>query len=224
MAGIQSFISTPRRKLLLALLCSSLFSLALLEARVYFSGSWHYLFLQWNLFLAVLPLLFSSLLLVVEKRMSARLLIGGLMILWLAFFPNAPYILTDLFHLRPRQQVPLWFDLLLLLSFAWNGLLMGFLSLRDMQLLVEKWFGRLKGWLFALGAMTLASFGIYLGRYLRWNSWDVLAEPQLLLMDIADRLINPLAHPRTYGFTIAFSIFLIFSYIMLNQFSRLNSR
>ena len=219
----KTLLATPRNQLLLLTAIGSLFCLGLLYARIYATGAEQYLFLRWNLFLAVLPLVISSMLLKIEagrKGILATILIG----LWLAFFPNAPYILTDLFHLRPRQGVPLWFDLALLLSFAGNGLLMGFLSLRDVQVVIEKWFGRAVGWLASFGSLALASFGIYLGRYLRWNSWDVLVEPQLLLADIADRLIDPFAHPRTYGVTILFTVLLAIAYLTMVQLSRVNSR
>ena len=60
--------------------------------------------------------------------------------------------------------------------------------------------------------LFLGSFGIYLGRYLGWNSWDILQEPFKLFYDIGDRLINPFHHPRTWGMTIFMFLFLSMIY------------
>jgi uncharacterized membrane protein len=119
--------------------------------------------------------------------------------------------------LRP-VIVPLWYDLLLLLSFAWTSLMFGFVSLSDMQQLVKQRFNATTGWLFACAALLLGSFGIYLGRFLRWNSWDVLTQPQQLAWDILERVGNPLAHVGAYGFTVLLTAFLLLAYLMLQYF------
>jgi uncharacterized membrane protein len=119
--------------------------------------------------------------------------------------------------LRP-VTVPLWYDLLLLLSFAWTSLMFGFVSLSDMQQLVRQRFNVTTGWLFACAALALGSFGIYLGRFLRWNSWDILTEPQKLVSDILEPLLNPLDHIGTYGFTVLLTAFLLLAYLMLQYF------
>jgi uncharacterized membrane protein len=144
--------------------------------------------------------------------------------IWLCFFPNAPYILTDLFHLRPRTGVPYWYDLALILFFAWNGLMLGFASMMDIQAVFTSRFHTAVGWIISIGSLLLAGFGIYLGRYLRWNSWDVVSAPTELLNDIAARILNPLAHPHAYGVTILFSTFLLLGYILLLQFSKVYTR
>lgn len=187
---------------------SILLSLVLLYTRVELSGTRTYMFLIWNLFLAAMPLFFSSLLLGAEKVTRSKIIFGGLLVSWLLFFPNAPYILTDLFHLRKRVNIPLWFDLVLLFSFAWNGLVLGFMSLKQIHGVVQKRMGVVAGWICVISALGLSSFGIYLGRYLRWNSWDILAQPQGLLIDIADRVLNPMSHPKTFGVTLLFTAFL----------------
>jgi uncharacterized membrane protein len=127
---------------------------------------------------------------------------------WLLFFPNAPYILTDLFHLRIITQVPIWFDLILILSYAWTGLLFGFMSLWD----IEQAMGTMirKQWIpfISTGLLFLGSFGVYLGRYLRWNSWDIIRDPFGLLHDIGDRFIFPSDYAKTWGMTIFMGLFL----------------
>ncbi|MDR3226533.1 MAG: DUF1361 domain-containing protein, partial [Prevotellaceae bacterium] len=127
---------------------------------------------------------------------------------WLVFFPNAPYILTDLFHLNQKTSVPIWFDLILILSFAWTGLLFGFLSLLDIEHLLSKYFKQKYISIISTTLLFLGSFGIYIGRYLRWNSWDIITEPFKLIYDISDRIINPLSHTRTWGMTIIMGLFL----------------
>jgi uncharacterized membrane protein len=210
-----------RYSLMLATGASIGFCCLLLLARVVHTGSWRYVFLVWNLFLASIPYFIASRLHARQDGVSAPALALWLTA-WLLFFPNAPYIITDLFHLVPRE-VPLWFDLLLLVSFAWNGLMLGFFSLIDAQEIVSRRFGEAKGWLFSAASIVLCSFGIYLGRYLRWNSWDVLSNPLLLLRDIAEPLLHPSAHLQTYGLTFSFSGFLFFSYYMLRQLTSMHS-
>jgi uncharacterized membrane protein len=131
-----------------------------------------------------------------------------LSVAWLLFFPNAPYILTDLFHLRLKTAMPVWFDLVLILSFAWTGLLFGFLSLWDIERLWSQSVRKTYVTFLSTGLLFAGSFGIYIGRYLRWNSWDAIPEPFNLIYDIGERIINPFAHPRTWGMTLLMGLFL----------------
>lgn len=111
--------------------------------------------------------------------------------------------------------MPVWYDLILILSYAFNGLFLGFISLMYVENFLQKKYSKRIGWPVTFVAIFLASFGIYLGRYLRWNSWDIISNPLGLIVDIFDRVINPLAHARTYGMTILFFILLSFIYLML---------
>ena len=195
-----------RRTLLIAALlawCASLMAL-----RIVRTGTLMYAFLGWNLFLALVPLAASEVL-VRAKRTGSQLCSLGL---WLLFLPNAPYILTDLLHLRARPPVPLWFDLALLLSCAGTGLLLAFESVADVQAFMTRRFGDLVGWSVAIASLVLSAFGIYLGRFLRWNSWDVVANPAALIADVAQRIVNPLAHTRTTGVTVIFGVLLTLGY------------
>jgi uncharacterized membrane protein len=205
---------TERFKLHALLFASAALGVAMVFVRIHFSGTLSYTFLFWNLFLAVIPFGISSLLV---RFKTPAFVFYPFAVLWLLFFPNAPYVLTDLLHLRP-VIVPLWYDLLLLLSFAWTSLMFGFVSLSDMQQLIRQRFNAATGWLFACAALLLGSFGIYLGRFLRWNSWDVLTEPQQLAGDILERVVNPLAHVGAYGFTVLLTAFLLLAYLMLQYF------
>ncbi|GAA4349234.1 DUF1361 domain-containing protein [Hymenobacter saemangeumensis] len=203
--------SRQRLSLLFSLAASVGLSLLLIVGRVILSGNGKFLFLAWNLFLALIPFGLSTLLGVSKAPLKGRLLLPvGLA--WLLFFPNAPYILTDLFHLRARPGVPLWYDLALILSCAWNGLMLAYASLTDMQHLVNRRFGFWAGWAFAGAALMLSSFGIYLGRYLRFNSWDVLTNPLTLFYDIISRLLHPFSYPGTWGVTVVFGLLLLMGY------------
>lgn len=134
---------------------------------------------------------------------------------WLLFFPNAMYLVTDLFHLKMRLPVPKWFDMLILFSAAWNGMYLGFKSLTIIQGIFEKMFNRLTSNLLAMGCLFLAGYGIFLGRYLRFNSWDVLSNPFSLMADIAEHLIKPHHHLFMYGFVLLFGSFMCLVYFAL---------
>src|SRR5262249_32407775 len=137
---------------------------------------------------------------------------------------NSTYIITDLYHLTNINGMPLWYDALLLFTAAFTGLAMGFISLQLMeiqwrQIWRKKYFSKLstKGrWRFRAVCIViiffLTGFGIYLGRVLRWNSWDVVTNPHELASDIALRVINPFDHRYTWGFTVAYAGVLFFLY------------
>jgi uncharacterized membrane protein len=204
-------LTRARLTLIFILAASVSLSILLVVGRVVLSGEGRFLFLIWNLFLALIPFGLSTLLGLAKGPLRARLLlpIGAI---WLLFFPNAPYILTDLFHLRTRVGIPLWYDLALILSCAWNGLMLAYASLSDMQQLVQQRLGFWAGWGFAAAALLLSSFGIYLGRYLRFNSWDVLTNPLTLFYDIVNRVLHPFSHLGTWGVTVIFGVFLLLGY------------
>jgi uncharacterized membrane protein len=208
---ISSLALRRRLPLFFVLALSLGLSFVLIGGRVLLTGRLQFLFLLWNLFLAAIPFCLSAALVLAARppRALLLLLVGAA---WLLFFPNAPYLVTDLFHLEPRQGVPYWYDLALILSCAWNGLMLAYASLLDMHTLVQRRLGIGAGWAFVTVALLLSSFGIYLGRYLRFNSWDVLANPLTLFYDILHRLINPLSHPRTWGVTVVFGVFLLIGY------------
>ncbi len=194
------------------MIVSSVMSLLLLYFRIQWSGSLNYIFLVWNLFLAWIPFLCSLVLTNYDKRSGSKLQIGFLFCLWLIFFPNSPYILTDLFHLHLRTDVPIWYDLVLILCFAWNGLLLGFASLFEIQKFLKSRLSPITLKLFIGLLMLLCGFGIYLGRFPRYNSWDILTNPIELFSDIFNMLLHPLQNTQMIGVTFFFSVFLIVTY------------
>jgi uncharacterized membrane protein len=116
--------------------------------------------------------------------------------------------------------VPLWYDVLLLLLFAWNGLLLGFVSLRIVQRAVSRRAGTAWGWVTVVLVLGLSGFGVSIGRFERWNSWDLFSRPAALLADVAGRLFNPLAHPRTTAVTVLFAGFLLLAYVTMLALAR----
>ena len=208
--------------LLAILILSSGLSAAMLVARVWYSGTITYVFLQWNLFLAWVPLFCALGLWALQRsRIPGANVLGGITFLcWLLFFPNAPYIVTDFLHLTERNRVPLWYDLLLIFSYAWNGLVVGFTSLWIVQAVIAQRWGQWLSWLIVAGTLAVSGFGIYLGRFLRWNSWDLLTNPHLLASDIFHQISNPLAHPRTVVMTVLFSSFLTLAYLTFSLLGR----
>jgi len=205
-----------------ALLCgATMISIVLFRVRTILSGSTTYAFLVWNIFLAWIPLgLAHTATAFAWKRKYIILSVPCAAILWLIFFPNAPYILTDLQHLGyPKPGVPVWFDVLLIIWFAWTGLLLGMVSLLLMQDIVRREFGRISGWLFVCAVGLLASLGIYIGRFLRWNSWDLFFNPLVRLTEF----LQYASHPSLQAivFISVFSTFFIFFYVTTYAFGLL---
>ncbi len=203
---------SPRQatRVLLALALVSGVSVALVAGRFVRSHPFAYLNLIWNLFLAWLPLGFAFL--AGGFRASRRRFLGCLL-LWLLFLPNSPYLVTDLVHLKPRPPVPLWFDILLVQSFVLTGLLLGFLAVYLMHRLVSHSFGWRTGWIFTCATLGLTGFGIYLGRFERWNSWDVFFSPFALSSYICDVIVHPRANKTAVVFSMLCGAFLVLTYL-----------
>src|SRR5579859_1051914 len=157
----------------IALILASGVSLGLVAARILWTGRWQYAFLPWNLFLAWLPLAFALMACdAFQSGTSRNWRFWGYASAWLLFFPNAPYIFTDIIHLTARGFGHFWIDLVLVLLCAMTGLVLGFVSLFLMQSVVRRRLGQAASWMFIAIVAGLSGFGIYLGRFLRFNSWD----------------------------------------------------
>ena len=206
------------------LILSSLMACAFLIFRFFYSSSYNYSNLLWNLFLAWLPYIFSVLASSTYRNKPKHWwLITFLGILWLVFFPNAPYIVTDFYYLDPRPPVPLWFDISLIALFAFTGCFLAIASLRSIHIIIERVVGKVIGWLFALFSLGLASLGVYLGRFSRYNSWDILVNAKPVLREIIDNLFNPLDNLGFLGFTMMFTTILLVCYLMFVTTSNPNN-
>jgi uncharacterized membrane protein len=186
----------------------------LVAVRMDRTGSGYYRFLIFNLVLACVPLVLSTVLRMMSRFQLHWTIIAGLFGLWLLFLPNAPYILTDILHLTRPSDAPAWYDLALLLSCAGTGVLLGYLSVIDVQGIVARRFSPICGWIFALASLGLSGFAIYLGRFLRWNSWDVLITPTRMF-EVAGLLMHPMANMRPLSVTVIFGMILVLGYISL---------
>jgi uncharacterized membrane protein len=214
---------TQRRLAVLgALGALSLLFVAMIVVRQAYSGEPVHRWLVWNLFLAWVPLLFALAVYDGARRGIGRLPLLALGALWLLFFPNAPYLVTDLKYVGQFSDVPLWYDVVLLSTGAWAGLALGFISLYLMHAVARRAWGALNAWLAVGFALALSSFGVFLGRFERWNSWDVFTDPGLIARQLADGLANPLDYPRALAVTAVFTTFLGTTYLVFYAFARLS--
>lgn len=216
MQMIQQLRKHRRLELTLLLMASCFLSFGLIVLRVMTTKKLGFIFLIWNLFLAFVPFFISSWLYLFKHRFN-KITMLPFVALWLLFFPNAPYIITDIIHLDPNKSFNYWYSLLIVVSTAWNALIMGLLSLNDIQNVLTEKYNKSVAWLFSLASLFLCSFGIYLGRILRWNSWDLFFDTKSLLYDISERVLNPLQHGRTLGITLFYGIFFTIIYLFFRQ-------
>lgn len=178
-------------------------------------------YMLWNLFLAWIPLLLAYALVRVLRSQAWSEWPGiGLSLGWLLFLPNSFYMVSDLIHLEDIPRTNVLYDALTFTLFVLAGLILGYASLYLVQREVARRFGELKAWAFAAVMLMLSSFAIYLGRDLRWNSWDVLISPAGLLFDVSERLIDPLAHPAAFTTTGLFFVFLAGLYWVLSRLTK----
>jgi uncharacterized membrane protein len=207
--------SRRRTRAVGALVCASAFGTVLVAVRISYTWTGEYRNLVWNLVLAWVPLVLAIAVYDRHRRGSSarRLILPAL--IWLLFLPNAPYLLTDYKYLAELSNAPVWFDGILLTTFACTGLLLGFISLYLMQTVGRSLFGPAASWVGAVAVLGLMSFGVYLGRFERWNSWDVLRSPGAIGRDLLAGLADPLAYPRPIGMTVALGAFLTFAYLAL---------
>lgn len=214
-------MNASRRRLVtvLGLVAVSLFCVALVLVRFARSGSTEYTALIWNLVLAWIPFMLAVGVYDRWRRRRAGLVLLALAALWLLFFPNAPYMVTDFVHLKQRDEAPYWYDAVTVAAFAWTGLLLGFGSLFLMQTVVRQWRGVLSGWIFAGAALALGSVGIYLGRILRLNSWDAVEDPSLLPRIVHEVARDPFSYTEAIGVTVLFTLALGFAYVLLYNFA-----
>ncbi len=201
------------------LVISVFFSSIMLAIRIFYTNRLTFLSLEWNLFLAFIPYFITQWLNNRHRVIKSKWKFAGIFFVWLAFIPNSFYIITDLFHLQENNNAPLWFDLLLILSFAWNGLLAGILSVRSMEKIIQGLWGNRHELIFLYPVMWLNALGIYIGRYMRYNSWDILTNPFRLMMDIFDLTSHPIIYKDAWSMIFFYSIFITLLYLAIKRLS-----
>ncbi len=196
--------------LMVLLPCWCVVLFAMRFARVGLPG---YGFLVWNLVLAVAPAA-AAMRFTHESSRGTRGAVQALwFVLWLLFLPNAPYIVTDFMHLRSRPPVPMWFDIALVTSFAGTGLALGYSSVADVQAVLARRFGRAAGWSVAIASLLLSGLGIYMGRFLRWNSWDAVLRPHVMLPQLANDFAEPGTAASGAHVTLVYGLALVIGYV-----------
>lgn len=200
------------------LLLSVLFTMVMLFVRFVYSDTLDYRFYVWNTFLAVIPYLVSTQLLKMERM---NVLSGLLLIVWLLFFPNAPYIITDILHYEVRPEVPYWYDVLLVTSGAWNGLILGLVSLMNVESFFLRFLKPAWATVIVFVSLFLCAYGIFLGRFLRYNSWDVVTVPSSLVYNSARHVLRPQHYSQLWVFTLLFAVLLCIIYYTLKFLPKL---
>ncbi len=202
---VSSKATTDYHGVVYALLLSNLLSVFLYLLRVFGAHDFRYWFLFWNLALAWLPLLFAWQLLNHLERSRWLNWVGIILtFVWLGFLPNSFYLISDLIHLKNTGEVSLLFDAVLFISFIFNGFVSGFISLYIVHRELLRRIDRTAAHSIIAGVILLCSFAIYLGRSLRWNTWDVLVKPAGVIFDVSERIINPVSHPQSFVTTFTF--------------------
>jgi uncharacterized membrane protein len=213
-------MSRRRLAILASLAGLSALVVSMIAVRVVYTGNDYHTNLVWNLFLAWIPFGIAICVYDGYRRGTGSAPLWAAGALWLVFFPNATYIVTDFKWLRYSAGAPIWYDVVLVAAAAWCGLLLGFMSLYLMQAVVRSALGAARAWAFVLGTLALGSFGVYLGRFERWNSWDVFTRPRVLAHEILPPLAHPQDHPKAVAVTVLFTAFLAMSYLVFYAFAQ----
>jgi uncharacterized membrane protein len=171
-------------------------------------------FLVWNLVLAWIPLLLSLGVYDAYRRGRSLLWVAPMIVLWLLFLPNAPYIVTDFVHLSASSRAPLWFDGVELSAFAWTGMLLGFVSLYLIHAVLRDRYGAPFGWSAVLVVLALSGVGVYLGRVKRWNSWDLLTQPGQRLAELHAHVGDPAGLAKAIAVSAGVTSLLAASYLV----------
>ena len=185
----------------------------LIAFRILYTGSLVHLFICWNIFLAWIPYMLSNFFAEVKQKAKWKQLF--LFASWLLFFPNALYIVTDLIHIDDNKDVPVWYDAVLLFASSFIGIMMAFVSLQKVEFFLKCVFSKRVVAALVPFILFVASFGVYLGRFERWNSWDVIKDPMALGLNIINNFTSPIDNYRTWAITILFTAIYSLLYFFL---------
>jgi len=212
MKTIRQFIAAETKTISVLILLST-FSILLLLFRIKLTQSHYFLFLVWNLFLAGIPYAITSYLTTLKHINTLSLLV--ICSVWLVFLPNAPYIITDLFHLRYSSAHLVWLDTLIIIVFAITGLILFYKSVLSMESIIKTYVEKRVVAFMLPVLFILVGFGVYLGRFLRFNSWEIINKPWIIITTILEILTQPRTHSAAWLFTICFGLFLgVFYYVV----------
>lgn len=209
-------MTARQQKLVLWLLAANGVSVLLFLLRVVGADSYRYWFLLWNLVLAWVPPVLALLL---ESRLKTVRWVSGwnvvLSLLWLLFLPNSFYVLSDLIHLHSTGEVGLLYDAVLFCSFIFNAFIAGYLSVYIVHRALARRMLARQARAIILSAFLLCGYAIYLGRAMRWNTWDVFLHPAGILFDTSEAILHPLSHLQVLVTTGSFFLLLSVTYGLL---------
>jgi uncharacterized membrane protein len=191
--------------------------------RILHTNSFNFIYLNWNLFLAFIPFVLS--LIVILFNPTGKKFIF-LFLGWVLFFPNAPYMVSDLIYLtrfKPNYSIPIWYDLIMLTSFAFNGIFLGYISFQIFYKKMELLFSKSKTKFIMTFYLMLSGYGIYLGRFARLNSWDILTKPQLILEEIFQTLIHPMQYKSIYILSFLFGTLVCLTFYSIKELTENNN-
>ena len=166
-------------------------------------------FFVWNLVLACIPVFFAAGFAVVRRRIWLIPLGLG----WLAFLPNAPYLVTDLVHLG--SVIELWRHVMQYGVAAWTGVILGVVSMHLVHQRIEREFGAVTGWIAVVVSVGLCAIGVVIGRFQRWNSWDLVTRPGAVAATTLNWVRSPLAYVQSTGVALAVGALFGLAYITL---------
>jgi len=189
-------------------------------ARNLVTGTPQFSFMAWNLVLSLLAL-GASILFVIYYSANKKYLATLLFVVWLLLLPNTFYMLTDFVHVKESGDINLLFDIVMIGLFAMNGFVHGIMSLFIVHRSLLKRHGRRYVHGLIIVIILASSFAIDMGRYLRWNSWDVIVNPRSLIFDISDTLLNPTNYNRSFLITGVFFVTIGSLYMVFWQLSKL---
>jgi uncharacterized membrane protein len=192
------------------LLVSVLILFGMIGFRMLYSDTVSYTFLLWNTFLASIPYALSE---VMASNKLSKFKNFAIALVCILFLPNALYLISDFEHLRERPPVPFFFDILLMFYAALIGLLLNIFALRNLRTVFRRYCKpRFSDFIIA-SIILLSGFGVYLGRYLRWNSWDLITHPKALLTECFYHSVHPNLFTYTWSVSIGYAFVLGFGYL-----------
>lgn len=193
--------------------------------RIFLFNNTTFTYLFWNIFLATIPFCISSLLILYTSKddfLKPFFIIG--FILWFLFLPNAPYVVTDFIHLGRIHGVPVLYDTFLLFTSAWACLLMGLYSLNHIERIFLLKFSKKVTNTIIFVVILFASFGVYLGRFLRFNSWDIFTSHDSLVSSIGKIFSGANNYDNVYAYVVLFFFFIYVSYISFKNSNVVNTK
>ncbi len=203
-----------------SILIASAAALLLYLARSIATGTAQFSFMAWNLVLSLVALV-TAVSFVVYRQKSSKYLSWVFFVLWVFLLPNTFYMLTDFVHVRESGDINMLFDIVLVGLFAMNGFVHGLLSIFIVHKTLIKRFQKIYVHASIVIIMLSSSFAVDMGRYLRWNSWDVLINPRALLFDVSDTFLNPANYDRSFLITGVFFVAISSLYLLVWEGSRL---